>query len=375
LDDECLTQYSRSLGLEPPRALVALATAIAGNPGWSPETRASLIVRSHGRPEIAVLGLLTSADEDHLEAQTSMLRQTFRRLRYVGFDQIEEDCRHLAARLAETLGPDLRTTRFTAIPRGGWIVLSRVATALGLAPSQITTGELPATEKSGLVVIDDCALSGVRFAQFLSRCPASRIHFAPLYSSPALRQNLRAREPRVASCQSAADVVESPLPEGFAGWPEDPLDPWRDVRYGFGPTEAICFPWNEPNRALWNPQLGRYQTAWRVVPAELCAKNRPDPRFYHPPVQLQPEGRGPLRPSSRVLFGEAGGEVVLCDLDSGDCFQLAGSGSDFWRALVRHETLEAAVDEVARAHAAPRDILRGDLDRFVEILSVRGLLE
>ena len=115
-------------------------------------------------------------------------------------------------------------------------------------------------ENRPLIVVDDCALSGVRLSQFLRGCGSSRVLFAPLYSHPELRTAIRRLEPRIEDVLSAADIlgerIEADLAEGY----------WR------GDTEPLAFPWNEPDRSIWNPAAERWEAAWRW--ACSCAQAR-----------------------------------------------------------------------------------------------------
>lgn len=266
-DPEPLLEYQRRLPplSEPP--VLALARAIAASPGWP--DGCELIVHPGSPPKLFVFGRFDAEGEAWLRCQSRALPRACARLRYVGYAQIERDCEQLAARLREHLGPDLHRADFTAIPRGGFVVLGLLASLL---PRQAPAG----AEEGLLVVVDDCALSGIRFGQTLRRYDSSRIVFAPLYSPPELRAVIREREPRVEAVLSAADVAGERVEAG----PED--------GYWSGDTEALAFPWNEPDRSVWNPNAQRWETAWRIVPPELCLKNRPRPGFEPIPVQVHP---------------------------------------------------------------------------------------
>lgn len=370
-----LSVFAHSLRLDVGQALPALARALAQSPGWPPH--ATLVVRPHSRPFLGVLGTFSAAEESWLQSQNAALDSTCRHLRFIDFPQVLAACEILAERLAQALGAEsVQNARFLAIPRGGLIVLGLLASRLQLRPEQLE----PDTGKAGdpdrlHVVVDDCALTGLRFGQLLRRSAARRIVFAPLYSPQELRQNLLAREPRVQACLSAGEIGPLPLPPDFPGWPDDPREPAETVRYWIGQPEPIAFPWNEPDRSLWNPVLERYQAAWHLVPPELCLKNRLPPGAQAPTVQIQPAGQGEIRPAGNVLFGEIAGELVLCDLDSGECLQLTGSGADLWQALVRHGNLDGIVADLSARYAAPEGKLRRDASRFVEELFARGLLE
>jgi hypothetical protein len=257
-DPEALARYERRLpGLQEP-PVVALARAVAASPGWPDGSDAVLMAHTGPQPRLIALGRFDRAGEDWLRCQAHALHHACGHLRYVGYPQVERDCERLADMLREELGKDLTQAKFLAIPRGGFVVLSLLATLLDLDPEQMAPSCPPCPENRPLVVVDDCALSGVRFSQFLRGQDSSRIVFAPLCSPPELRSAIESREPRVERVLSAADV---------------------------GAAEALAFPWNEPDRAVWNPAAERWETAWRIVPPELCLKNRvarPIPVQVHP---------------------------------------------------------------------------------------------
>ena len=43
---------------------------------------------------------------------------------------------------------------------------------------------------------------------------------------------------------------------------------------------------DEPLGVIWNPAAERWEAAWRIVPPELCLKNRPRPGTEPIPVQI-----------------------------------------------------------------------------------------
>jgi hypothetical protein len=160
--------------------LRTLADALSVSPLWAEMPRATLVVRPAPDPLLGVAGYFDGADRVRLGALRWQLERVLPRLRYVSYARAQEDCERLAARLVERFGRDeLRDFRFVAIPRGGFVVLGMLAYILGLRGSQL---EPPHPPDAPLVVVDDCALSGVRFGQFLERVDCSRVVFAHLYS-------------------------------------------------------------------------------------------------------------------------------------------------------------------------------------------------
>lgn len=132
----------------------ALATALSISPLWAEMPCAVLVIRPEPDPLLGVVGYFDIAGRARLEGLRWQLENFLPRLRYVGYKQAEEDCERLAELLVERFGrEELQSFRFTAIPRGGLIVLGMLAYVLGLRQSQL---EPPHSPERPLVVVDDC---------------------------------------------------------------------------------------------------------------------------------------------------------------------------------------------------------------------------
>jgi Coenzyme PQQ synthesis protein D (PqqD) len=338
---------------------------------------ATLLVRSTSPHVLGVVGHFDSAAEARLARLGPQLADALAHLRYVSYSQAEEDCELLASRLVERFGrEELRRFCFTAIPRGGFIVLGMLAYVLGLEHTQL---EPPYQPDTPLVVVDDCALSGYRFGRFMSRWESRRAVFAHLYSHPDLRSAIEVREPWVMGCVAARDLHDRAPAlhgEGYGAWRErQQAKLGDDAGYWVGLPDHLCFPWNEADVTFWNPVTERFERGWSVLPPEFCLKNRPAPGMEPIPVQVQPEGPGPVRPSSRVLFGEYGGDIVVGNIEMKVSFSLTEVAADMWRAIVKHGSLEAAVVALSSEYKVDERTLRADLRDFVEDLLARDLLE
>ncbi len=338
---------------------------------------AVLVVRRTPQPVLGVIGRFDTAAEARLATLGPQLASGLACLRYVSYSQAEKDCEHLASLLVERFGRDeLRRFRFTAIPRGGFIVLGMLAYVLGLERAQL---EPPHPSEAPLVVVDDCAISGLRFDQFLERSESRQVIFAHLYSHPELRASLEAQQPRVVACVGARDLYDH-APESssaeYPAWREHWLARFGDASgYWLGQPEHLCFPWNEPDVSFWNPVTKRIERGWRIVPPELCLKNHSAPGTEPVPVQVQPQGGGPLRPSARVLFGEFEETVVVGNMETKASFTLTGVAADMWRSIVEYGKLNEAVFSLSEAYDVDQSTLRADLRDFVEDLLARDFLE
>jgi len=200
---------------------------------------------------------------------------------------------------------------------------------------------------------------------------------AHLYSPPELRCAIEARERGEVICLSAHDLRDhapTQQGDGYPAWRKRWIDRMDDRGYWVGQPDHVCFAWNEPDVGIWNPVSQREETGWRLVPPELCLKNRPSRGVEPLPVQVQPVGRGPMKPSPGVLYGELEGRLVIGDLETGESFVLEGVGADMWRALVEHGSLEGASEVLSKEYEVDGSTLREDLRDFTEDLLQRGLL-
>ena len=356
--------------------LLDLANGLSTSPAWKAMPGASLVVRRSPRSILGVMGRFDAAAEARLATLGPQLAGGLSCLHYVNYAQAEEDVEHLATMLIERFGRDeLRCFRFAAIPRGGLVVLGMLSYALGLRHAQL---EPPHPPEAPLVVVDDCAMSGYRFDQYLARCESDQVVFAQLYSHPELRAAIEARQPRVIACLGARDLRDHApemYGEDYPLWRERWANRFRATGYWLGQPGHLCFPWNEPDVTAWNPVTKKMERGWRLVPPELCLKNRPAYGAKPVTVQVQPEGTGPLRPSGHVLFGEFEENVVVGNIESGFSFTLTGVAAEMWKAIVERGDLDQAASSLAGEYDVEPRVLRADLRDFAEDLLARNLLE
>ena len=350
-----------------------VARGLASSPAWQQLGPATLIVREAPQPALAILGRFDEAANVRLHALRWHLERVLPSLRYVTYAQAEHDCETLAAKLIERFGAtELARYRFTAIPRGGFIVLGMLAYTLGLKPEQLTASPEP---DKPLVVVDDCAISGHQFKRYLAGCRSDQVIFANLYAPPEMRAEIETREPNVLACLSAHDLRDHAperLGDGYDAWRERWHQRAGDQSYWIGQTEHVCFPWNEPDVTVWNRVTEREELGWRLLPPEYCLKNRIDAQRVS--VQRQPHAKGPLKPADHILYGSFEDQLAVCDTSTEEVFQLSDVASDMWQALVDRGSLQVASDALVEEYDVDKTTLADDLRTFADDLIARGML-
>ena len=376
IDPQALAHYSRELQISPPaEALCRLAQAIANTPGWAEMPPSVLIARPSPEPLLAVLGCFDQLAQFRIKTQLQNLNRDLAQIRYVSYHQAEHDTQSLACQLIERFGhQELKRFHFTAIPRGGLIVLGMLAYSLGLTSEQL---QPPQSSDVPWVVVDDCAYTGSRLYAFLQSHSQQQVIFAHLYSHPELRRAIATCEPRVVACLSAQDIYDyapGDLGDNYQAWQEHSLFNLSGFRYWVGKTDHVCFRWNEPDRFFWNPITETMEGCWLLVPKELCLKNQFKAAPVPPDVQIQYEATGYLKPAVQVVFGQYREQIVIGNQKTQESFGLTDLAADIWLAIVEHGSFEKVVTALLRSYEVDEATLRSDVDTFVHKLHAQGLL-
>ena len=366
-----ISAYQRSLGfVTPAEALGALAAGLCRSRTWRNLPPAKLVLRHGSSPALAAFGSFSSAHHPVLAGCISNLQHSLAHLLWLDWAAVRAACEHLGDRLREHLGDDLPTTRFEAIPRGGLIVLGILAQVLDLTPQQLSTE--PSREGIPQVIVDDCLLSGARFLEVLERPLTHRLVFAHLASPVEARERIVAQEDRVEACLAAIDLEVSQAsdhrPESY-DWA---LRCGRQRRAWLGLTEHVCFPWNEPDRPVWDPVAGRSLPGWKILPPGLCLKGSRNREAVDLQVIHEPTGAVSLPPG--VMFWDDGDSVAVARLPKGGSIRLQGTAASFWRALLGAGSLEEAVSRLRGEYDVDRETCRQDLEGCLTALGHQGFL-
>ena len=340
--------------------VVGLAEAVARVDIWD-GCEASVVARPDP-PAVAVIGYLTQTALENLDTVGWQIRDLLPRTRVLDYPAIEELVERLAARMTDTLGIGfIESAAFTAIPRGGHIVLGMLSYVLGLHPGQIWPGQ---QEGQPVVVVDDVAVTGHRFGETLRQLGGREVVFAHLLSHPDLRSAIEHAEPSVTACVSADDLHDhgpAHLGASYAAWRNGNITPRR---YWIGLTDHVVTPWGETNVGLWqeSPEDARLGIQLAGASSLRGRWSGEEPRL---PVRVQQRGKFPVSPSDHTLFGRVGDEVVVGRSDGGPVSRLSGLGAEVWMTIVRWGD-----PDVARSRL---DLSADDAEEFDDL--VRSLLE
>jgi len=316
---------------------------------------------------------LTKASQSRLGVLSDLLRRTSDSVRYVDYRQAECDCEQLAASILHIYSHhELESFSFTAIPRGGSIVLGMLSYVLDLQPAQL---EVDLVSPRPLVIVDDCALSGHRFADFLSKTSSSHVVFVHLYSHPNLRQAILSRESRVKHCLAAHDLTDHAseyyqIPAEYQAWQNRWQQRLGANRYWFGQSDPVCFAWSEPEYQFWNEEMERLESGWHFLAPHRCLKNKWN-------LGLPPKGlsKREWRVTASVVSGWFDGMLWLCQTHTHQVYSLTGLSADMWRTLAVYGDMNVAAEYLLSEYAVDPKTLRRDLSAFAKELLAAQLLE
>jgi hypothetical protein len=351
------------------RPLVALAKALAASPPAQTMPDVVLAVREHPEPLLVFFGKVDRAAQARLADLAGLLAEAGSRLRILGWPDVEAASMRLAERLEARIGRDeLGASVIVGAPRGGLIVAGLLAYAAGIPRTSF--GDVRADQTH--LLVDDCALSGVRLRERLQAVRASRIVVALLCAHPDLCAAVEAAEPRVVAC-----VFGLPLHDHTAAILGSEEDRWRREwtvrqpgRYHAALLDLVSFPWSEPEVRLWNPVTERVEANWWLTPPASCLAHRAAGAAMH--VQVVDDGPGISRLAGSTVPVVREDAITLVDTTHGRGVTLRGSSAELWAAWMEHGS--AAADEIARRYGEPASRVARDLSGLVDGLSERGLL-
>jgi hypothetical protein len=76
-----------------------------------------------------------------------------------------------------------------------------------------------------------------------------------------------------------------------------------------------------------------------------------------------------------VSWRDVGGDVVILNVEAGVYFGIDGSGSQMWRELAEHGSVEKTLESLKHQFDVEPDELKRDLDDLVKQLVEKGLVQ
>lgn len=363
-----IEEYKRKFPLrEPTEAATELAFALA----QSPLLRNSehLIAVRNSPASMVFVADAGQPEPEMLNGLDEQIKGTLDRTRYVDWSGIDNAVDATARRLVEELGAGfISQAEFKAIPRGGHVVLGLLSYRLGLSAEQ-TRGMNEG--RKALILVDDCALSGLRFKEALSSIDDRQVVLATLFSPAPLRAAIEKAEAAVVACVSGVDLIdfaEVMSQEQRKEW----VERWRDRGeiYWTGQPEHLVFPWGETDLGMWNPSTSTVEPGWQIGPPSLrLAKPDSDHK-----VQLVDPGTGSLGLAPRVLYASLGHDIGVFDLDTSTAWHLEGTAADMWKAILGSLSLKDAAQDIAKRAEVELESVEEDLRLFADELVSKGLL-
>jgi hypothetical protein len=340
-----------------------------------------------------VFGELPPVDVERLGHLAEELGHVSHSAHYVDYHRAEELCEVLADRLIARYGTnEVRGFVFRAVPRGGHIVLGMLSYALGLSPDSLDrTGE----SEAPVVLVDDCALSGVRLNEHLTTLRDRPAIVALLCAPAGFGAAAIDRFSNLDACVTAFELADLGPP--LLG---DRYDEWRaaqNARLGrdaiwIGRPEYVCFDWNEPDSSFFNSVTGELERGFRLVHPVLeeVAESSDDSPVEGPAdgesrrtdaVLVHRDGPGPYNAAPSVVSARLDtNRIAVADLSDTSsertavCYLLEGTAADIWSWLLARGTLEAAATAVAEEYDVEPGVVLADVAQLADELLEKGLL-
>lgn len=289
-------------------------------------------------------------------------------IRFIEYQEVEDLCARLGDRIRTFLSPEkLDQCTYVAIPRGGLIVLSFLSYLLNLRRDQIFPLE-SFNKDHPLVIVDDCCLSGARFATYIKNFPDRKIVFAHLLSTPGVRQSILDNEKRVLACLAAENLIELELPASIQT-EEFHRKNSNVFFYWFGYVAPFAFPWAEPDTTIWNGNAKRFES-WHRLPPRMCLESRAElnvPYWVSQAISYNVP--------SHVYWRAENDLIWLMHLGNEKIYLLKDVSAAIWRALATLGDLDLTKKFILQTFEVEEQQLEKDLHGYLEDLLAKGLIE
>ena len=394
--------------------LRALCMTIQANAAWKRMEGLRLVARPAPSPLLAVFAPDVPGHTGQLITLRETLEEILPRHTFVEYGDAEAAALGLADILIARFGnKEIHSWNFAAMPRGGIVVMGLLAYILDLKPDQIFiagTRNIPKNDRT-ICIVDDCALSGIRFRETLRAMHRSDagnappeplqagggIVFCPFFAPTDLCRSIEDNEPAVQACITAhplEDLAPARFVNRYPEWYAERSRMFTDA-YWIGIPEYVSFAWHEPDSRAWNQETGEIEDGWYLAPANRCLSNRL--RIRRAELNGVEELETLSKTTPDLIHGgngsiRAADGVVWCPSDQGlqlaritprsegrpgavDYFELSGSAVSMWYGIIRHGNVDGCVDEILSQYQGDRETVCHDVENLLTELSEFGLLE
>ena len=365
LTRQALTSYSQSFNLNQAHSLNELIVAIAKNEFWHIDEQSFIVCRAcTDGAYIAVC--TTESSQDHLSEINSQLQSldtSLQQIQYLDSTQCLDLTKSLAKIIKQTVPENiLKNSQVVAIPRGGLFIQAMLSYFLPLEHHQLQYTEND-VDTSPLIIVDDCAISGLRLAQQLKKFPNREIYFFTIASPRELRDSVNSKESRILDFKSVLDVKSySTLDLNHASQCY-----WR------GQCDTIIFPWSETQRSYrFNGQLSNVPL-WKVAPNKLCLSAREKKQRIRT-TEIKENPSSVMSTPDDVLYHTDQGLTRILNVSTMKHYSLDSIGSTIWQSLLKNADLDNVLAELSSIYGVSKTKLNSDVQLLTQKLFNDGLI-
>lgn len=243
--------------------------------------------------------------------------------------RLEKEIKLLANKMKREIPADvLATCHVVMIPRGGLFVGAELSYLLNFKPEQFVDDG-----RSDICVIDDCSLTGKRFAETLRRFEGRQVWFCHLASAKELRDNILKKEYEVQACLAAFDLNLRQ---------DDSVKEMVDSeRYLNKPIQHIAFPWTEPGLPVVLPFSGQMEDGWHLLPPHTTKGNLA--ALTLPLVACITDFD--IEVPRGVIWRLIGDQAILFEPEAQRVIELNGDTLQIWKLCAGLRNMQAVVAE------------------------------
>lgn len=365
LTHQALTSYSQSFNLNQAHSLNELIVAIAKNGFWHIDEQSFIVCRAC--TDGAYIAICTTeSSQDHLSEINSQLQSldtSLQQIQYLDSTQCLDLTKSLAKIIKQTVPENiLKNSQVVAIPRGGLFIQAMLSYFLPLKHHQLQYTEND-VDTSPLIIVDDCAISGLRLAQQLEKFPNRDIYFFTIASPEKLRDSVKLKEARVLDFKSVVNIKSYSTLKAQN----------TQQRYWLGQCDAVIFPWSETQRSHFSNGKLSNRPLWKIAPDKLCMSTKAKKQAIKA-TEVKENQSAVLSTPDNILHFTDQGITKILDASTMKHYSLDAIGSDIWQSLLSNSNLDHALAELSATYKVSKTRLNNDMQLLTQKLIDAGLI-